>query len=182
MAANDPLNIRLGACIVTFGGQPLGLTKGGVDVEFVTETKKIEVDQFGKTPVNEFIMGRMVKVKIPLAETDVDAMHRVLSAVGSTLDPGVTTGTAPNQVTTGKFVTITDAVGTSLRASAQQLVLHPKILPLNDKSEDLIIPIANTPGSFTFSYKVEDERVFTLEFTGYPDQDTGVLLIYGDNT
>ena len=176
MAANDPANIRLGPCLVIYDGQQLGLTKGGVEVELSTETKRIEVDQFGKTAVDEVILGRTLKVKVPVAETDVDSMHRVLQFTGSTLTPGTGTPVA------GKFVSVTSGVGISLRKNAKSLILHPQDLPLADKSEDFIVPLAATPGAFSFAYKVDDERVFNLEFTGYPDNTTGVIFFYGDKT
>jgi hypothetical protein len=40
-----------------------------------------------------------------------------------------------------------------------------------------------TPGSFTFAFKLDDERVFSVEFTGYPDAaNGGKLFIMGDES
>jgi hypothetical protein len=93
--ANDPANIQLGPCRVRWGGIDLGLTKGGVEVEVTTDTKEVMVDQFGNTPVNEYITGRKVSVKCPFAETDIDTLHRLMRNSGATLiDDGVkATGT-----------------------------------------------------------------------------------------
>lgn len=71
-------NVKLGVCRVLFGGVDLGLTKGGVEVEVATETYKVEVDQFGKTPINEYIMGRTVTASVPLAETSLENMVSVM--------------------------------------------------------------------------------------------------------
>lgn len=88
--ANDPRNIRLGPCRVRWAGVDLGLTKGGVEVEVTTSTKEVTVDQYGETPVNEYITGRKLMVKAPFAETDVDSLHSMMKYVGSTLvDDGV---------------------------------------------------------------------------------------------
>jgi hypothetical protein len=88
--ANDPKNIQLGPCRVRWGGIDLGLTKGGVEVEVTTDTKEVMVDQFGNTPVNEYITGRKLTVKCPFAETDLDTLHTLMRNSGATLvDDGV---------------------------------------------------------------------------------------------
>lgn len=71
-------NVKLGVCSVFFNGTDLGYTKGGVDVEVKTETKKVMVDQFGNSEVNEYITGRTCSIKIPLAETTLYNMVRVM--------------------------------------------------------------------------------------------------------
>jgi hypothetical protein len=80
---SDTANVKLGVCRVYFDGADLGYTKGGVEVEVTTETYKVEVDQFGNTPINENIMGRQVSVKVPLAETTIENMIKIMP--GATL-------------------------------------------------------------------------------------------------
>ena len=279
--ASSTENIKLGVCRAYFDGVDLGLTKGGVEVTVSTETYKVEVDQFGKTPVSELIMGRNVMARVPMAETTLDNMVRVMpgatlvetggaAATGTitvTTNPtagqtvvvnGVTftfrSGTAPlaNDVLLGASAgatatnlaakleastdpavavatyeaaasvvtvtygvksvegnTFTLAAGTSgvtvsnatltggsaptsrrvdvttgteqpsLINLARELRLHPIYKDDADKSEDFIIPLAATAGALTFAYQVEAERVFNVEFTGYPDSNTKRLFIYG---
>lgn len=95
MAANDPNNIRLGPCRILWGGVDLGLTKGGVEVEVTTSSKEVVIDQFGETPINEYITGRKLMVKCPFAETDIDSLHRLMRQTGSALvtDGARATGT-----------------------------------------------------------------------------------------
>jgi hypothetical protein len=62
MANTHVKNIKLGACKVSFGGQDLGYTKGGVEVEVSTETLKVTVDQLGQTTISELVQGRNVKL------------------------------------------------------------------------------------------------------------------------
>jgi len=71
-------NIRLGPCRVYFGNVDLGYTSGGVEVDVKTDTHEVMVDQFGKTVVNELIIGRNCNVKAPLAETTLDNLVRVM--------------------------------------------------------------------------------------------------------
>ena len=64
-------NLEMGPCDISYKGTDLGLTKGGVEVEFATEVTPVTVDQFGDTVVDNVIKGRSVKVKVPLAENDL---------------------------------------------------------------------------------------------------------------
>ena len=89
MPNNDTRNVKLGVCRVIFDGVDLGLTKGGVEVEVATETYKVEVDQFGKSTINELIMGRTVSAKVPLAETTLDNMVAIMPGAALVQTGGV---------------------------------------------------------------------------------------------
>lgn len=278
---SDTKNVKLGVCKVFYEGKDLGYTQGGVEVSVTTETHKTNVDQFGKTTINEYIMGREVTVKVPLAETTLDNLVAIMpgaelisdaiAASGSitvatvptngqtilvngrtvtfktaptgdldvliganvsataanlaaTLNTSVdtvvsaatytatgavvavaydargtlgnnftlATGTAGAAVTvsgaklvggtagTTTRVDVTNGVGTDLLSIAKELRLHPKSKPDNDKSEDFVIPLAATAGGLNFAYKLEEERIFNCDFTGYPDPNTGKLFTVGN--
>lgn len=170
--ASDIKNVKLGVCKVTYDSVDLGYTKGGVEVSVKTETHKVMVDQFGKTPINEYIMGREVTVKCPLAETTLENLIKIM--------PGATLTTDAVD-TTKKVVNVPTAIGTNLLDIAKQLVLHPIGKPDADKSDDFTVFKAATAGALQFSYKLEDERVFSCEFNGYPDSN-GKLFAVGDTT
>lgn len=170
--ASDIKNVKLGVCKVTFDGQDLGYTKGGVEVSVKTETHKVMVDQFGKTPINEYIMGREVSVKAPLAETTLENLVKIMP--GATL---VTDFADP----TKKVVNVPTAIGTNMLDIAKTLVLHPIEKPDYDRSDDFTVFKAATAGALQFSYKLEDERVYSCEFNGYPDA-TGKLFAVGNTT
>jgi hypothetical protein len=161
-------NLEMGPCDVEFKTTDLGLTKGGVEVTFATEVTPIVADQYGDSVINQVIKGRSVKVKVPMAEGDLTKLAAVFP--GSTL---VGTGAA-------KRLVINAAVGTSLRALAGPLVLHPHALDPADKSKDVTIPLAMAKGDIQFSYKADDQRVYTVEFEGYVDLTTGELFNIGD--
>lgn len=113
--ASDTKNVKLGVCKVILDGQDLGFTSGGVEVSVKTDTHKVMIDQFGKTPINEYIMGREVSVKCPLAETTLENMVAImpgatLTQVGGALATGtITISTNPSDGDTitlgGKTVT-----------------------------------------------------------------------------
>lgn len=291
--ASNTKNVKLGVCKVLYAGFDLGYTQGGVDVSVSTETHKVNIDQFGKTSINEYLMGRTVSAKVPLAETTIENLVAVMpGAVMTTTGGGVATGTitittqpansdtlivngytltfrsvltvpavegevligaaatntaanlaavlsaltdarvaqavysaATNVVTvrwgpsniggangvrsvdgnlftlnagtagakvtlsgatltggadpTTRSATVGTGIGTDLLSIAKELRLHPVGRPDSDRSDDFVIPLAGTAGALQFAYKLEDERIYNVEFMGYPDPATGVLFRLG---
>jgi hypothetical protein len=165
--------VKLGPCLVTFNAIDLGLTKGGVEVSITTNKHEVTVDQFGSTAINDIITGRTGMVTVPMAETDLAKLLLVIP--GAVL---VTDSTTP----TKKKLEIPTAVGTSLIESAKVLTLHPKANAASNKADDVTIPLASPAGDITFSFQVENERVYAIEFRMYPDEVTGLLAVLGDIT
>lgn len=287
-------NVKLGVCKTIFDGVDLGLTQGGVDVTVKTDTHKVNVDQYGKTTVNEIIMGRDVMAKVPLAETTIENMIAIMpgsvltqsggtvasgtitfattaaaandtvtvngaaftfkvapvtaydvapgatfsasaanlaAALNASTDPrvagatysvvaGVITvkygpdlqyGSAGKQSAEGNSFTLAktgtnctlsgatltggaDATTTSVQVNtgigvdllnlARELRLRPTTKYVNgvfngDASEDFVIPLAATPGALQFAYKLENERIYNVEFSGFPDPTSGKLFTVG---
>lgn len=153
-------NIKLGACNATFKGTALGLTKGGVEVSVETTTYPITVDQHGETAVDEFITKRQFRITVPLAETS-------LALLGLAL-PG-------SEVVSGQLV-VKNAVGLSLIDGAGVLTLVPTSGGNSDEPVEFVK--ANTAGNFSFAYRHNEERIYNVEFTAYPDEQ-GVLARFG---
>lgn len=166
--ASSTQNVKIGVCKITFGDQDLGYTKGGVEVEVATETHSVTVDQHGNTPISQYIMGRSIVVRAPLAETTID---NLAATMPGTLVEG----------TTQKKATVSTGIGTDLRSIAQELRLHPVGVAESDASEDLVIPLAATSGAMTFAYRLDEERIFNVEFNGYPNEE-GQLFYIGPDT
>ena len=105
---SDTKNVKLGVCRVLFNGSDLGYTKGGVEVEVKTDTHEVNVDQFGKTPINEYIMGRTCTVKAPLAETTLDNLVATMPGANLVSDGAFATGTITiaTQPTNGQTITV----------------------------------------------------------------------------
>ena len=172
MAESNTQNVKLGVCRVTFGGTDLGFTKGGVEVSVETQTHEVTVDQMGDTPINEYITSRSCTVTVPLAETTLENLVKVM--------PGATLVT-DTQETSKKYVTVPTATGQSLLKVAQVLVLHPIANADSDKSDDFTVMRAATAGAMSYSYKLDDERIFSCEFKAYADED-GNLFKVGDTS
>ena len=100
--ASDTKNVKLGVCKVIYDGVDLGYTSGGVEVTVATQTHQVLVDQFGKTPINEYIMGRTVEAKCPLAETTIENMVAIM--------PGATLSTVGGAPATGNITIATEPV------------------------------------------------------------------------
>ncbi len=172
--ASDTANVKLGVCSITFNGVDLGYTKGGVEVEVATNTHVVSVDQFGETPINEYVMGRTVKVRCPLAETTLENLVAIM--------PGATLVTDAGDATK-KRVDVVVGVGQSLLDSAAALVLHPIANAADAKNDDFIVPLAATAGALSFAFKLDEERIFNIEFSGYPDTANGNnLFSVGDDS
>jgi hypothetical protein len=167
--ASDTKNVKLGVCSVFFGGVDLGYTKGGVEVEVQTETHEVEVDQFGKSPIDEVIMGRTVTAKVPLAETTLENLVAIMPGAKLVDNSGKKTVVVPN------------AVGTSLLKIAKELRFHPKSNADGDHSDDFSIPLAATAGGLQFAYQLENERIYNCTFKGYPNPADGTLFVVGDS-
>ena len=90
--ASSTKNVQLGVCRAILGGVDLGLTKGGVEVSVTTETYKVEVDQYGKTPVKEQLQGRAVSAKVPMAETTLRGMASLMPGSQLISDGAAATG------------------------------------------------------------------------------------------
>lgn len=168
--ASSTRNVKLGVCKVLFNGVDLGYTQGGVEVTVKTDTHKVNIDQFGKTTINEYIMGREVMAKVPLAETTLENLVAIMP--GATL----TVGTGGDS----DSVSVTTGIGTDLLSLAKELRLHPTSKADSDYSEDFIVPLAATSGALNFAYKLENERIFNVEFNGYPDSASGKLFAVGE--
>lgn len=117
---SDTKNVKLGVCKIFYGGVDLGYTQGGVQVAVKTETHKVNVDQFGKTTVDEVIMSRDVTAKVPLAETTLENLVAImpgatLNQSGGTAAAGtLTVATLPAD---GDTVTVNGTVFTFKTAS-----------------------------------------------------------------
>jgi hypothetical protein len=172
MATSSIENVRLGVCSLTYKGVDLGYTKGGVEVTVESETHEVTIDQFGNTPVNDYVMGAKITVKVPLAETTVQNMATIMPGGKLVID----------ETDTDKIrADISSGVGLNLIDIAGVLTLHPIGRADSDISEDFTVWKAATAGGLSFGYKVDEERVFDCEFKGYPADDKR-LFSYGDVT
>jgi len=170
--SSDVRNIKLGVCRVMFGGVDLGYTKGGVDVSITTETHEVNVDQYGDTPVNDFITSRRVQVTVPLAETTLENAIQIMPGASLVVDL---------EDTSKRRIEVPTASGTSMLDIAKELVLHPVTNETWEREDDFVLYRCATSGTVEFSYKHDEEKIFPVTFKGYTD-DRGRLFAMGDIT
>lgn len=164
-------NVKIGACSVKFGAVDLGHTKGGVTVSYKPEYADIVVDQYGNTPVDKSLVGEMLTVKVPLAESQVANIAKAIPL--STL-AGATEGRA----------TVGQEAGVRLSSKSAQLVLHPLVNGAS-LADDVVIHKAVVHGELEIGYNNEDERILEIEFVALVDttKSAGNLLGHlGDST
>jgi hypothetical protein len=191
-------HIKLGVCRAYFNGQDLGLTQGGVEVQVQSETHKVEVDQFGKTPVNEYVMGRTCSVKVPMAEPTLENMVAImpgatLTVVGGALATGtITVGTQPtdgqtvivNGVTYTFKTTPNAAVETEvlIGAAAANTATNLKNALANSTNPAIAsanYTVATTVVTVTYGEKSVDGNAFKLAAGTSPATVSGATLTGG---
>lgn len=166
--ASSTENVKLGVCTVLFDNVDLGYTKGGVEVTVETTTHEVTVDQFGTTPIAELVTGRSVSIAVPLAETTLENLVKIMP--GAEL---ITDGDDP----TSKKVVVSNGVNINLLEVAKKLVLRP-VGTLGE--DDFTVYRAACPGALQFAYQTENERIFNANFKGYVLED-GTLFSVGDD-
>lgn len=172
-ATIDPTQIPLTPMRVTFSGNDLGGTVGGVDLSVKYETSPIMVDQFGKTEINRKVSGQAYTIKMTLAQIiDKDKVKVVLPS--------------SHEIVSGinKSIYQDMQIGDDLLSHAQQLILHPLEKSNADLSEDWLFYKAVCIGTTEVKYGAEKQSGMTAEFVVFPD--TGIsparFLVYGDPT
>ena len=175
-AYNEFQSIKLGVCDcywVPSGSKSevfLGLTKGGVELNYNPEWYEITVDQFGNTLTDAALIGETISVKIPLAETDMNKLKMFCH-----------TGTwdeETKKLTFGRFP------GMRLETVAGSLRLHP-IANGMDRSEDVTIYKAVNRAPLVLNYRIDGERIYETEFFGMIKRSNGpgkFLFEIGDST
>src|SRR5574343_639085 len=87
-----------------------------------TNTHKVNIEQFGKTPINEYIMGRECNAKVPMAETTIENMAAIM--------PGATITQTGGTVATGTFTFATAAAAVNDTVTVNGVVFTFKASPV----------------------------------------------------
>jgi len=169
--ASNTQNVKLGVCRVRFGGIDVGYTKGGVDFAVTTETHKVMVDQYGNSEIDEIIMGRSAKVTLPLAESTLDNIIKVMpgavlksdgvKAAGSiifTVAPAAADTITVNGVV---FTFKTAATATALTDIAIGFATtNPTKTAVQNTASNLALALQSSTNAFV------DDSDYTLDTTG----------------
>lgn len=171
--ANDPDNIYLGPCNVSWNGTDLGFTMdNSVTITSELATSKITPDQSG-SPVKEYVTGQDVMISMTLGETDREKLKLVMYG---TYDTGTNNGVA-----------FADPIGTNILASAGELIITPMDVT---NPNVYIAPKASPKTNLNIAFSKEAATTAPIVFQAYPDTTygthptlgTGVQLVIEDPT
>lgn len=126
----------------------------GGEVELTPILEDVTIADFGNGNFDQVVVGWEGTVTIVASKATLDIISKTLSGTVTVEQDG-------------KLVSVTDApIGSSLRAGARQLRIHPRGMG-DDDSEDIIIhKVANSEGlSRAFA---NEQGNYTMEFSIYP--------------
>lgn len=145
-------NLRMGVCSISLGGNDVGHTLGGVKITITRKLTDLKADKYGESPVDKVLTDVELKVATKVAEPVIANIQKTLP------ESDYQIGSA------GSRLGIAAGEGASMRASAQQLVLHPLSKAATDFTEDYTVYLAVPTASPVLNYEVAGQRVFDVEF------------------
>jgi hypothetical protein len=166
----DATNIKMGPCQITYKGENLGHTKGGVTVTYTPEYYDIMVDKYGNTVVDKVLIGESLKATVPLSEFTVE---NLLVAMPAAEEGGV-----------GARATIGKDAGEKMAASAGALILHPLINAANNRAEDVVLYKAIVAEEIEVAHNWEGEKLIEVTFQALIDESKASgnrLGLFGDS-
>jgi len=157
--AGNATDVKLGAAWVTFGtvagniGQilDLGYTKGGVAFAVQTQSHEVTVDQEGITPIAETIIGRMVTLSAPMAESNYQRLHYLIPESVYAADA------------TGYLLRLASGVGAALMDYADAATATSK----QDAQDWIKLFYAAPLASLNASFTADGERIWLAQFKGF---------------
>lgn len=161
MSSGNISNITVGACQLTYNGVALGHTLGGSKLTVDRKFVELEVDQYGKTPVELVLTGQDLKLETTLAEPTISNLDLVIAEANKV------TGNLGTKLGLGA-----DA-GFGLRAEAFPLQLHPLNRASTDLTADVLIYLAVNDQPIDLNYEVDKQRVFKVTFRGLVSEAYG---------
>ena len=165
----DVNSLRVGACRIIFGGYDLGYSKDGVTVDVKTTTRRQDIDHFTFVETQEIVVKREVSAKASFIESNFSTLKLLTGRAN--LFTNVIGGV--NQLS------LPVAAGFAMHNSGQELRLRPIERDYNDSSEDLTFVNAVWSGNITYTSKVDEVRMFNVEFMAYRDPTSDVLFKFG---
>lgn len=162
-------NVQVGVCEVTINGTNLGHTKGSVEFTYEPEYFEATVDKYGNTPVNSYLIGQSVTLKVPLAEFTIANLG--VAMVGQFAGAGNTRR---------QFGSNAGVKGTD---NAYEVVAHP--INEGTRRHDIVLYKAYVSEAFTLTHAVDEEKIIEVTFKALVDEtksNNNYLGMIGDST
>ncbi|HXH10783.1 MAG TPA: hypothetical protein VNP04_13605 [Alphaproteobacteria bacterium] len=177
-SAGNISNLDLGPCAVYFGESGsevnMGFTKGGVRISVESPVVNLTTDQFGQVIMKQVLVGRTAMVTVPFAESKVSLF--------ATIIPGASAVTDAVSSESQKVI-INTPIGKDLVTIAKSLRLVKAIgnTESSDPNDVFRFFKAGPTGRIEFSFDLENQRVYSVEFFAYPDSTQDFALgVWGD--
>ncbi|PFS14459.1 hypothetical protein COK55_13825 [Bacillus cereus] len=168
------INVPIGAATVEYGEGDekviFDITKGGITFGVSTSIQEVNVDQYGETPVKAIMKGRKAETTVPFALHQLSKLAAVMP--NSTYYKG--------DDDKEKLV-VSATAGFDMLSTAKKMVIKPTD-PNATANDWITVPQAAAIADPDYTYDSDNERVTNITFNAYPDQETGVLYILGDET
>jgi len=166
-----PTNFELAPCRVTYKGVDLGATLGNVVTKIETSLADLKSDQLGTTVIDRKVSGHKITIETELAETQFKDNWKVVFPFHNLVTSG------PN-----KLFYFASALGSSLRASAGSLILHPLSRGDGDLAGDVKIFLAAGEGKADYMLAHAEQNKLKIVWHMYPDFTTTPVrfMLFGD--
>lgn len=166
----DVTNVKVGVCSVNFNGVDLGHTIGGVTVSYEPIYKDVQVDLYGQTTVEKYLVGEKLMATVRLAEKTIANLRVAI--------PQSTFAGAANA-----RITIGAKAGKLATDDAAELVLHPVIE--GTRAYDIVFHQAIASAPVEIPHNNDEENAYEVTFEAILDEsksDGNYLGLIGDST
>jgi hypothetical protein len=136
----------------------LGLAKGGCELTYTPNWHEIQVDQFGKTATESVLIGEDIKVKVPLAETDLSKLELFAHTSTKIID-GITSG-----VTQIETATVVGTIGASGAGNATVVVTA---FGMPNSPKTLSVAVSNDDTASLVAGKIRDACITDSDIAGF---------------
>jgi len=149
---------NLGPVVLDYGGTELGEVKGEANFKYVLTTVKSTVDKTGEMARAKVISGVECTVTAAISEATLEQLLAVCP--GASLSSGTAT----------KALSLQTPIGTDLVESAAILILKPIVDGIASvvAADWIYIPKASVLPVFDVPHKIEEQKVWNVEFEGHP--------------
>lgn len=166
----DATKIQLGVCDVIYKGVNLGHTMTGVELIYTPDYHETEVDRYGTSVVEKFLIGERLIAKTQLAEFTIANLQVAINQASLVGDDSVSVGSVA-----GKRASLNGGL----------LQLHPINSPANDTRQyDVAIYKAVVVSELSIEHKNDGEKVLPVQWDGLIDEtrsDGNMLGYIGDS-
>ncbi len=165
----DVRNVQLGTCTVKRAATDLGHTIGGTTIKYKPDIHTTELDAYGSTSAEQFVVGEELGAECALAEY---TLANLLISVPKG------TAVADDSFSIGGYA------GKKLSTNAATWVFHPIVNSATNYNDDWTIYKGVVTNEIKIEHKNDGEKTVPIEVNGLVDEgrsDGNLLGFFGDS-